>query len=345
MAVPGIPANFYVQQGNGQVFLSWDITATALGYSVERSPDGVTFTVVATPATNLYLDTTVTVGTLYYYKVAATNGSGTGTYTAAQSIVPTLTGQMSLGQVRLLAQQEADRVNSNFVTLPEWNTYINQSYFELYDILVQKYGDEYYLAPPWQFITTNSQFYNLPDGSAAYVTTPGGNIVCKPFYKLKGIDLGLQPNNSAWVTLQKFNFIARNRYVFPNLTTSFLGVVNLRYRIMGSQIEFIPPPQAGQFLQVWYVPRMTQLLADTDIMDGVSGWTEYVVVDAAIKVLMKEESDTTMLMQRKMGLLQRIEEAAENRDASLPDTISDSRRYTDPYGTGSPNGDGPFGGY
>jgi hypothetical protein len=345
MTVPGVPANFYVQEGNGQVFLSWDLTATATGYSVERSTDGVSFSVIATPSPNYYLDTTVTVGTIYYYKVAGTNGSGTGTYTSAQSIVPARSGVMTLGQVRTLAQQTADLQNNNFITLPEWNSYINQSYFELYDLLVQKYGEEYFMASPYQFLTDGSQFYNLPDGSSSYPVTPGSSTAAAPFYKLKGIDLALNSNINSWVTLHKFDFIARNRYVYPNLTATFMGIVNLRYRIVGNQIEFIPVPQSAQMVQVWYVPRMTQLLQDTDMLDGISGWTEYVVVDAAIKGLMKEESDTSALMARKMALMERIEAAASNRDAGLPDTISDSRRYTDLYGVGSPTGDGPFGGF
>lgn len=325
MAVPGIPANFYLQQGNRQTFLSWDLTATALSYSVERSTDGVTFAVVATPATNYYLDTAVTVGVLYYYKVAAVNGSGTGTYTSAQNIVPTESGVMTLGQVRTLAQQQADLQNNNFITLPEWNTYINQSYFELYDILVQKYGDDYFVTTPWQFLTTGAQFYTLPDGSSTYPTVVGGSTPALPFYKLKGIDLALNSNINSWVSLHRFDFISRNRYVYPNLTATFMGIVNLRYRLVGSQIEFIPTPQASQTVQVWYVPRMTQLLQDNDMLDGLSGWTEYVVVDAAIKAREKEESDVSVLMARKQALLMRIEEAASNRDAGLPDTISDSR--------------------
>lgn len=345
MAVPGVPANYYLQQGNGQVYLQWDVTATATNYDVKRSTDGTTYAVIASPTTPYYLDITAVVGTQYWYEVAAENVDGIGTYTNPQIIVPTYSGSMTLGQIRLLSQQMADRVNSNFVTLPEWNTYINQSYFELYDLLVQKFGDEYYLATPWQFLTTGAQFYTLPDGSSTYVTTIGGSTACKPFYKLKGIDLALNSNANSWVTLQKFNFISRNRYVFPNITTNYYGVASLRYRIMGSQVEFIPTPQAGQVLQVWYVPRMTQLLQDADMLDGISGWTEYVAVDAAIKALMKEESDTTMLMARKNALLLRVEEAAENRDAGIPDTISDTRRYADVYGFGSPNGDGPHGGF
>jgi len=347
MATPGTPTNFYLQQGNGQAFLSWDIVTSSpalVNYKVQRSTDGVTYAVIASPTTNYYLDTSVTAGTLYYYQVAANNGT-IGTYTTAQSIIPVFSGQMTLMQSRLLAQQEADRVNSNFVTLPEWNTYLNQSYFELYDILVQKFGDEYFMAPPWQFQTNGAQFYTLPDGSATYTTTPASGITCRPFYKLKGIDLGLNPGVNAFITLHKFNFISRNRYVFPNLTSTFMGVVNLRYRLIGNQVEFIPTPAAGQTIQVWYVPRMVQLLQETDTFDGISGWTEYVVVDAAIKALEKEESDTSPLMARKMGLLTRIEEAASNRDAGIPDTISDTRRYTDLYGVGSPTGDGPFGGF
>jgi hypothetical protein len=89
---------------------------------------------------------------------------------------------------------------------------------------------------------------------------------------------------------------------------------------------------------------MTELLKDTDFCDGVSGWTEYIIIDAAIKALQKEESDVTILAAQKMSMLDRIEAAAENRDAGEPDTLSDTRRYTDLYGFGSPSSDGPYGG-
>jgi hypothetical protein len=251
---------------------------------------------------------------------------------------------MSLGQVRLLAQQEADRVGSNFVTVPEWNVYINQSYFELYDLLVTVYED-YFMAPVFTMTTNGtSQFYPLPDGLT--VMDAQTSLIAKPFYKLLGVDLGLDNAQNAWVTLKKFDFIARNRFVYPNISSTFLGVFNLQYRIMGNQIEFIPTPSSAQTIRIWYVPRLTQLLADTDIMDGVSGWTEYVVVDAAIKALNKEESDTTALQMRKAALLDRIQSTAMNRDQGAPDTISDTRTWSERWGGyGGPGFDGSFGGY
>lgn len=344
MAVPSTPTNFYVQQGNAQVFLSWDITATATSYSVQRSTDGVTFTSLATPAVNNYLDTTTVSGTQYWYQVAATNGTGTGSYTTAQSIIPAGSGDLALGTLRLLSQQRADRVNSNFVTLPEWNSYINQSYFELYDLLTTVFED-YYVAPPAIF-TTNSQFgYQLPDGVTSFNDPNGNPFVARPFYKLLGCDAGLNITGNAWITLSKFDFIQRNRYIYPQLGQTILGPYNgIQYRIMGNQIEFIPTPQAGILIRLWYIPRMATLLKDTDIAVGVNGWLEYVIVDSAIKALQKEESDVSVLMAQKMALKARIEESAMNRDAGIPDTISDTRTSSGPWGVG-PQGDGPYGGW
>lgn len=334
---PSIPQNFIAQQGNGQVYLSWDQIPGVTGYPLQRSIDNITYTTIATPLTPEYLDTSVTSGVTYYYKVAATNGVDSN-YTNPVSITPTLTGIMSLGQVRLLSQQRADRVNSNFVTKEEWNSYINQSYTELYDLLVTLYED-YYVAPPLTFQTNgSSNQYDLPNG-ANFNNAPA-------FYKMLGVDCGLGANNNAWVTLHKFDFISRNRYVFPNVTSTFLGVFNLRYRVVGSTLFFIPTPSANQYIRVWYVPRVRTLLKDSDLLDGVSGWTEYVIVDAAIKCLQKEESDVTVLLAQKQALIDRIQSSAMNRDAGQPDTISDVRTFGERWGGyGSPNGDGSFGGY
>lgn len=343
MAAPSTPSNVLVQQGNGNVLVSWDLTSTATSYKVQRSTDGITYSVVSTAAPIQYLDTTVTVGTLYYYQVAASNGSGDSSYSTAQTIVPAPTGDMTLGQIRLLSQQEADMVNSNFVSNTEWNTYINNSAFELYDILTTVYED-YNVYPPIIIPTAGSQSqYTLPTGSNTFLDSDLNTITPPPFYKLLGVDLGLSNSQNAWVTLKKFDFISRNRFLYPQLNSTYLGVFNLRYRLVGNTIMFIPSPASGQYIRFWMIPRMTTLLKDTDILTGVSGWGEYVVVDAAIKAMGKEESDTSALMIRKQALLKRIEESAMNRDAGIPDTISDVRSQAERWGGW--NGDGSSGGY
>ena len=336
MAIPAIPQGFYLTQGNGQVFLSWSITTGATSYYVFRSTDGVNFSSVSSSSAISYLDTSVSVGTQYYYKVASINASGSSSFTSAQAVIPALQGQMSLGEVRLRAQQRADMVNSNFITTPEWNYYINQSYYELYDLLITAYED-YYVAPALQFTTDGSSQYDLPTG-ANYDGAPA-------FYKMFGMDCGLNSNNNAFATLKKFDFISRNRYVFPQITTTLLGVFNLQYRVVGGKLMFIPTPSAGQIVRMWYYPRLDTLLQDTDIMDGISGWSEYVIVDAAIKALRKEESDTQELTVEKMMLKTRIEETASNRDAGQPDTISNTATWSNRWGGWGGDMGGPTGGF
>lgn len=223
---------------------------------------------------------------------------------------------MQLSELITATRQRADMVNSQFVSDSEVTSYINQSYFELYDLLIQKFGDNYYVAPQLTITTdgVNSQFA-LPDGSL-YSNAPA-------FYKMLGVDLVLNTNvPSSAVRLEQFDFNNRNDYGFPNVQ-AFGGASNLRYRINGSKIWFSPLPSANQSIGLWYIPRMTTLSTGTDAVDGVSGWTEYIIIDAAIKCLQKEESDVSVLAVQKGEMIKRIEAAAENRDAGSPPTVAD----------------------
>lgn len=240
----------------------------------------------------------------------------------------------------LQARQRADRVASQFVTDSELITYINKSYTELYDLLTTLFED-YYLAAPVSFTTNGtSSRYPLPNGVLTFTDPTGASVVARPMYKLLGVDLGLNTANNAYVTVNRFNFIDRNRFVYPNSNSTIYGVFNCQYRVMGDNIEFIPPPSANQPVRLWYIPRMRDLVALTDTLDGVNGWIEYVITDAAIKILQKEESDVQVLAAQKMMLIQRINASASNRDAGQPDTISDTRGASGWGGQGQNGGPG-----
>lgn len=344
MAIPSAPQSSTVilQTANQQNLVSWPLISGATSYSVQRSTDGITWTTVGSPTTNFYLDTTVTVGTLYFYQVASTNISGTSTYTLSSpsSIVPCLPGNCNLGYLRYRAQLKCDQLNSSFLTTDEWNININQSMFELFDVLVSKDGENYIIASPYTFSTTGAKNYSLPDGSASFAVS---GVTPPAVYKLLGIDCGVAVGNNAWVTLPRYNWIDRNRFIYPQLQANALGVFNLSYRQMGNQIYFIPNPSAGQYIQVWYVPIMTMLLQDTDMLSfSISGWDEYIVTDAAIKACTKEESYELRqaLQADKAALLMRIETISAVRDQGQPNTISDTRTNTGFYDGG---GFGSFG--
>lgn len=349
MAIPYQPQGLTAEQADGNILLTWSAALDATGYAIQRSTDGVNYTALDTVGqVTQYLDELPGVGIMYWYQVAATNGSGTSTYSSPAQMVAAPPSEMSLFELRLRSQQTADRVASNFVTKTEWNAFLRLAMYELYDLLITSYED--YFAAQYVYITTNgtTQNYPVPDGATNYFgsTYPstGSTAPAQAFYKLAGMDLGVNTSNNAWVTLLKFDFIERNKYVYPNSTSTIYGVYNMRYRLMGSNFNLIPTPSGNQQLRVWYSPRLPALLQESDLTNiGFSGWLRYPIVRAAKYALDKEESDTSKLDAELVFLKQRIEQTSQNRDAGVADTISETRQ--DPLYGGTGFGNGGQGGW
>lgn len=317
-----------------------------------------------------------------------------------------ISSDVSLGAIRVQAQQRSDLENNPSISTAEWNQYISQSYKELYDLLVAAYGNDYFVAAPYAFNVSNTQGYALPDGGPSFLSQDG--TVAPKFYKLLGVDLQYSASPSGYVTLKRLNMIDRNKYAYPNTAVNWNGYTNLRYRLQGGQLYLVPQPMAGQTARVWYIPAPTslsfilpgttvlgqptigsmsstygitqnmnvysslnnvipdtntvvtsvattsltisqnaqssvannifQIWNDASTLDGISGWEEYVIVDAAIKALVKQEQDSTALMMQKQELKQRIEAMAEGRDAGeaihSSDTLGANAFSGDGYGDG-----------
>lgn len=349
--IPYQPQSLTAEQADGNILLTWDAVLGATGYKIQRSTDGVNFTDLATVAqVNQYLNSLPGIGVMYYYQVAATNAAGISVYSSQAQMVAALPAEMSLFEIRLRSQQTADRVNSEFVDRPEWNSFLRLAMYELYDLLITAY--EEYFASSYVFINTNGtvQNYPLPDGVTNYIGGAYPNTSGTPalaFYKLAGVDLGINTSNNAWVTLERYDFIQRNKYVYPNSTSTIYGVYNMRYRMMGNNLNLIPTPAGNQQIRLWYSPRLPALLMDTDLTTlGFSGWLRYVIVRAAKYALDKEEgTDTSKLDAELLFLKKRIEETAQNRDSGQPDTISETRQDPVYGGTGFAGGGGGQGGW
>lgn len=349
-----LPTQVVLQTGNGQNFLTWNLVTGATGYSVQRSLDGVTFTVVGTPAVNSYLDTAVTIGTNYFYKVGSVTLAGISGYTPSSpnSITPCAPGQINLGYLRYQARLRADMLRSNFVTNDEWNIELNQSNRELYGLLVQKFGEDYFLAPPLVIQSAALQAYDLPNGTnypnIAGQPNPSG-APAPACFKVHGVDFnsyGAQLNNAqGWIAMSRFNWSDRNKYNYllgaasNNVSGQYC---QFQYREMGTQLYMLPV-NSGQYFRLWYVPLTPDLLQDTDMLPfSYSGWHEYVVVDAAAKSLEKQQlfDQAQKLMDRKTMLLDRIESEAANRDVGSPNVATNSRATMGDPNFGGMNGNG-----
>lgn len=350
MAIPGIPQGLYITTGNGKNCLNWQISSGALTYSVQRSVDGVNFTTIATPAVNWFVDTTVSVGTQYWYQIASTSADGTSSYYGIGTnglpltITPCAPGQINLGYLRYQARLKADKLRSQYLTDDEWNFNINQSAKKLYDFLTVKFGDKYFLAPPLQISTSN---FTTALGLSS-VPLPNGTLYnnAPAFFKLAGVDVSANASNGQWFPLAAFNWIDRYKYTTLQVTGTVSSLYQLQYCIFGSNLYLIPSPQSLQYVQLWYIPLTVEMLLDTDMMPfSISGWSEIVIVDAAIKALVKEESleQAAALATERKDLLDRIQETAANRDVGQPNTVSNTRASVGDPNFGSFGGFGGFG--
>lgn len=211
---------------------------------------------------------------------------------------------VTLAQLKTRARNRADMTNSQFVDESELTDYINASIAELHDVLIQAYGSDYYIDETTFQTTVNQAKYDLPTN----------------FYKLRGVDAKV--NGTRYLTLEQFNFNERN--LFEDFGIWDLnGAATIRYRLLGSQIMFTPVPDRSVEIRMFYIPNAQVLVDDADVLMDFNQYAEYVIVDAAIKMLAKEESDTSVFMAQKAGLLDRITKASQNRDASKPASISD----------------------
>lgn len=218
---------------------------------------------------------------------------------------------ITLAEIKAQARQRADMEDSEFVGDAELTSYINASLAELHDLLIAAYNEEYYMEEV-TFNATSSLTYPLPDGTL-YSAAPA-------FYKLRGIDV--RKGSGDWATVKRFNFNKRNEQ--QNSTAfAIFGLPYMEYRIVGSNIRFNRTPDNGLQFRLFYCPKAVVLADDADSYDDINGFAEYIVVDAAIKMLNKEESDVAVLAAQKAALIARISAMAQNRDANEPESVTD----------------------
>ena len=282
-----------------------------------------------------------------------------------------MTDNVSLTELRTLTRQRADMENSQFVDDTELTRYLNNSWGELYNLIIDNFNEDYYTTTNTFTLTSGTDSYSLPSD----------------FYKLRGVDLVVTTTES--VPLRRYNWAERTR----NSVT--VRARDYRYRVQKGSIVFTPVPSTSDSIKIFYIPsprklesvtpsgvtrgttttytvsshsfvaddvvNVSNFLADnynsqqtvqsvtsttivTDlnssalsdptsigtvesVFDFYSGWDEFIIVDSAIKMVLKEEGDATALLLQKNQLKERMITESQNRDAGEPQTVTDVVSY------------------
>lgn len=221
---------------------------------------------------------------------------------------------MTLLELRTAARQRANQENSSFVSDDELDTYLNQSLAELHGLVVQAFGEDY-------FITETNLSYAAGAISASLPAD---------FFKVRGVSvLVAEGTPNRYATLKQYNYNTRNAWASgaaPELGVATGWWSNLRYRVAQGSLYLTPPPNTAVTIRLAYIPVVTELSADGDTTatnDSLNGWLEFVIVDTAIKMKDKEETDTSTLQKQRESIVRRIEAETANRDAGDAETIRD----------------------
>jgi len=229
---------------------------------------------------------------------------------------------VTLATLRTRVQRAAD-IEGASARFPdsELNDYINESLAELYDLIRGAYGQDYYRKTS-TFTTSGTQVaYSLPSDFLDLISVDvplGGNLV---------------------LTARPYMESERNLYKFFPFGAWTLNQP-IWYRLTGATdstgttaqtISFIPAPTGTYTVNVNYVPTPTLLTGDSSTFDGVAGWEEYAVIDAAMKCLRKNQEFEAIgvLTGQKAAIQARIEKMAAEHDAGQADRVQDV------YGSGN----------
>lgn len=221
----------------------------------------------------------------------------------------------TFGEIKADATRLADmRTNSDadvsgFVSTAELNAYANHELAELYDLLSNTFQD--------YFTTT------------ALVNISSGNTVALPTgcFRILGVDYF--DGADGYQSLRPFNFNARNDYE-PYYSTNNGAYYDTysTYRVIGNSLNILPRQDATGQYRIWYIPAYTNYTTDNDDIGnlGLNNWHQFATYGVAAKLMLKEETDPSLVLQMKEQVRARIKQAASFRQE--PDRIF-SYRFND----------------
>jgi hypothetical protein len=94
-------------------------------------------------------------------------------------------------------------------------------------------------------------------------------------------------------------------------------------RFMDNDVDGSRVPQSSFSIKAYYIPTFTKLSADSDTFDGINGWEECVIEDAAVKCKEKMREDPSIHLARLNQQWKRIDGIKHDRDSKGAARVAD----------------------
>jgi hypothetical protein len=185
--------------------------------------------------------------------------------------------------------------------------YLDEGKTELYDIVLEVRGRQFYRKNPPHTITTlaGTTRYALPSD----------------FYEL----ISVRRSGAGGENLEAFTPTDEPWLREPSAS----GLYPSHYELQPGYIELLPSPMAGVSIIVEYVPHCGPLDNDgtPTAFDGINGWEKYLVLYAAREMCVKDdELQLAAKHEADMAnIASRVRTQARRRDAFRPERVKDSR--------------------
>lgn len=160
--------------------------------------------------------------------------------------------------------------------------------------------------------TVNETITDSGGGSAKYTSNNSG-CGAADFYKLRGLDVQYQ--GTQYLPLKPYIWKDRNAYTNAYAAFGQFPGTYLRYHLQGDSINFTPTPNSANLIRLSYTPAPAPLINQTDVLNGVAGWEQYIINFAAIQCLINEETDASQIMRQQAEIEARITKMSTNRDS------------------------------
>lgn len=215
----------------------------------------------------------------------------------------TATASNVMSDIRL----QTDTVNDPHITDAFVLSLVDKSYNKLYKQISLQFAG---------FFDTENTSTTLAVGTRAYALP-------SDFLHLRGVDILI---GSDRVRMQRFAFGDRDRISNDPRFIPFYRydrAQKYRYMVQKNNLRIEPVPDSTESLVLTYVPRPTRITSSSDTFDVIAGFEDFIVYDASISVLQKQERDPAVFMQLRADALSTITNLCSSRETNEPIQVRD----------------------